>query len=83
MSHQIAEPKSSQWVYTTIAVHDGDRILQPTHVSFDRVIFNTPPKLTTTRVEILITNGSDEFRSIVDVLPHDPEATEIPIHSVA
>jgi hypothetical protein len=83
MSHQIAEPKSSQWVYTTIALHDGDRILQPTHVSFDRAIFSTPPNLTNTRVEIIITNGSDEFRSMVDVLPHDPEAIEIPIRSVA
>jgi hypothetical protein len=83
MSHQIAEQQSSQWVYTTIALHDGDRILWPTHVSSDRVIFQTPPALNSTKVEIVITNGTDEFRSTVDVLPHDRNATEIPIRDSA
>lgn len=68
-------------LYTTIALHDGQRTLHPTHVSFDRVVFSTPPRLTTSRVEIVIANGPDEFRSIVEVLPHDPDATEIPIRS--
>jgi hypothetical protein len=81
MPHQIAERESSQWLCTTITLHDGQRILQPTHVSFDRVVFSTPPRLTTSQVEIVITNGPDEFRSTADVLPHDPDATEIPIRS--
>ena len=72
----------SQWVYTTIALHDGERILEPTHVSFDRVIFSTPPHLIATRVEIVIANGPDELRSVAEVLPHDPSATEIPIRLV-
>jgi hypothetical protein len=79
MSHQITEQKSSQWVYATITLYDGDRVLSPTHVSSNRVIFQTPPALISSRVEIVITNGPDEFRSTVDVLPHDPYATEIPI----
>jgi hypothetical protein len=82
MSHQIAEKKSSQWVYTTITLHDSDRALYPTHVSSDRVIFRTAPQLTSTRVEIVIKNGEDEFRSLADVLPHNHDATEIPIRSV-
>lgn len=82
MPHQLAEQKSSQWVYTTITLHDGERVLHPTHVSHDRVIFRTPPRLTSAQVEIVITNGPDEFRSITDVLPHAPDATEIPIRSV-
>lgn len=81
MPHQVAEQKSSQWLYTTITLHDGQRVLHPTHVSFDRVIFSTPPRLQATRVEIVIANGPDEFRSTADVLPHDPNATEIPIRS--
>jgi hypothetical protein len=81
MPHSVAEKESSQWLYTTISLHDGGRILHPTHVSFDRVVFNTPPRLTTSQVEIVITNGHNEFRSAAEVLPHDPDATEIPIRS--
>ncbi len=82
MPHPIAERDSSQWIYTTIALDDAGRHLQPTHVSFDRVIFNTPPRLTSERVEIVMTNGETEFRSLADVLPHADDATEIPIRSV-
>jgi hypothetical protein len=82
MPHQIAEKESSQWVYTSIALHDADRVLQPTHVSFDRVLFCLPPRLTSNRVEIIISNGQDEFRSFVEVLPHDKDAIEIPIRSL-
>jgi hypothetical protein len=82
MPHQIAERQSPQWVYTSISLHDAERILQPTQVSFDRVLFRTPPQLSSTRVEIVISNGQDEFRSFVDVLPHQQNATEIPIRSV-
>ena len=81
MTPQIAEPKPSQWLYTTITLHDGPRILHPTHVSFDRVVFSSPPRLTASQVEIVIANGPDEFRSTATILPHDPAATEIPIRS--
>jgi hypothetical protein len=79
MENQTVEPTSSRWVYATISLYDGQRVLSPTHVSQDRVIFQTPPHLTSSKVEIVIANGTDEFRSIVDVLPHDRNATEIPI----
>jgi hypothetical protein len=81
-SHQLAERNLSKWVYTTIRLHDGERILEPTHVSFDHVVFPAPPELTGSRVEIVVANGPDELRSVVDVLPHDPSATEIPIRLV-
>ncbi len=64
-------------VYTTIALHDAGRTLEQTQVSFDRVIFRTPPKLKSKRVEIVITNGEKEFRSFADILP-----PEIPICSI-
>lgn len=37
--------------------------------------------MSVTQVEIVIANGPDEFRSTADVLPHDPDAAEIPIRS--
>ena len=82
MKNQVVEPTSPRWVYATITLYDGDRTLSPTHVSSDRVIFQTPPHLTSSRVEIVIANGADEFRSVVDVLPHDDSATEIPIRDI-
>ncbi len=79
MSQKLAGQKSSKWVYATIRLYDAQRILSPTHVSFDRVIFRDPPKLTTTQVEIVVRNGDNEVRSFASVLPHEPEAVEIPI----
>jgi hypothetical protein len=69
MSRRMAEPESSRWTYTPIVLHDGDRILEPTHISFDRVFFRAPPRLTSNRIAIVISNGRDEFRSVFDVLP--------------
>jgi hypothetical protein len=83
MSQKLAEQKSSKWVYATIRLYDSQRILSPTHLSFDRVIFRNPPKLTTTQVEIVVSNGDDEFRSLASVLPHDPNALEIPIQLIS
>jgi hypothetical protein len=79
MSHQIAEKSTPQWVYTTIRVYDAGRVLKPTHVSFDHVIFESPPCLTSMRIAIVVANGDNEFRSEAEVLPHDRGATEIPI----
>jgi len=79
MSHQIAERTTPQWVYTSIRVYDAGRVLEPTHVSFDQVIFEVPPCLTSTRIEIVVTSGKNEFRSEAEILPHDLGATEIPI----
>jgi hypothetical protein len=82
MSQQLTEQKSSQWVYTTIRLHDGQRVLYPTHVSSDRIIFHAPPKLAATQVEVTIRSGDHEVRSWVEVLPHDANATEIPVRII-
>jgi hypothetical protein len=72
-----------KWVYATLSVRDGDRPLKPTHVGFDRVRFSEPPKLTGNPIEIIITNGDAVQRQMAEVLPHDPEATRIPIRLVS
>lgn len=68
-----------QWTYATLIVIDGQRQLKPTHVSFDRLRFAEPPCLQSTTVEIILLNGDEEQRHMAVVLPHDPDATRIPI----
>ena len=48
----------------------------------DRIQFVEPPRLQSSRVEIIVTNGDDVGRHFVEVLPHDPEATRIPIRLI-
>ena len=68
-----------KWVYASLTVRDGNRKLKPSHVAFDRLRFDHPPHLTSRQVEIILVNGNEEQRHLATVLPHDPEATRIPI----
>lgn len=70
---------SSKWVYASLTVVDGDRRLKPAEVAFDRLCFASPPRLRGARVEIILVNGEAEQRHVAEVLPHDAEATRIPI----
>ena len=69
----------SNWVYATVTVVDGSRRLKPREVSFDRLRFSEPPRLTSSQVEIILTNGDAEQRQMAAVLPHDADDTRIPI----
>jgi hypothetical protein len=84
MEHSVkdAHPKRHSWVYVSLTVRDGQRRLKPTHVSFDHVCFNAPPRFISNQVEIIIVNGDDEQRHMANVLPHDPDATLIPIEVI-
>jgi hypothetical protein len=75
---KITSPKTSP-VYVTLRVLDGDRELKPAEVSFDMLSFWEPPHVQSERVEIVIANGDEIQRSLAEVLPHDADATEIPI----
>jgi len=77
------ESKAQTWVYASLAVVDGPRKLELAQVSFDRLIFTTPPRLTSNRIELILTNGDAEHRQMADVLPHDANATLIPIQLIA
>jgi hypothetical protein len=67
------------WTYASLTVLDGQRRLRPCEVSFDRLIFHDPPRLTSSHVEIILANGDDKQLHTAAVLPHEAEATEIPI----
>jgi hypothetical protein len=67
------------WVYTSLTVIDGQRRLKPAQVGPDRLLFTTPPHLKGGKVEIILANGDQEQRSFANVLPHDADATMIPI----
>lgn len=74
-----SRPAKQSWLYATLTVIDGARQLKPAQVGFDRIRFDQPPHLTSREVEIILVNGSEEQRHMAIVLPHDPEATRIPI----
>jgi hypothetical protein len=67
------------WIYADLTVLDDDRQLKPAEAAFDRLCFNEPPRLTSRQIEIVLTNGDEEQRHQAIVLPHDPNATRIPI----
>ena len=52
-------------------------------LAVDRLRFAEPPHLTGSEIEIVLTNGLAEQRHTATVLPHDPNATLIPIRLVA
>jgi hypothetical protein len=81
-SIDIPGQRAGGWTYAALTVIDGDRRLAPTHVAFDRLHFDEPPRITSTRIEIILVNGADERRSFAEVLPHDGGATRIPIRLV-
>jgi hypothetical protein len=84
MKPSVEYPRSvkQSWTYVSLAVIDGSRRIKPCEVSFDRICFWNPPHLTASEVEIIITNGNDVQRGMAEVLPHDPEETEIPIRLI-
>lgn len=65
-----------------VQVLDGDRVLHPTHVSFDRLIFAEPPKLSSEFVQIIITNNGQPHSSQARILPHESTSTRIPIQLI-
>jgi hypothetical protein len=77
-----SSPKATGWVYASLTVWDGQRKLKPTQVGFDRLRFAEPPRLTCDQVELVIVNGDETQRQKAVVLPHDPDATRIPIRLV-
>ncbi|HWE95935.1 MAG TPA: hypothetical protein VG269_18375 [Tepidisphaeraceae bacterium] len=79
----MMQPGEKGWVYASLTVWDGQRKLKPTHVGYDRLRFAEPPRLTSEQVELVIVNGDEESRQMAIVLPHDPDATRIPIRLVA
>lgn len=81
MQPSTQSPRTSQhsWTYATLTVVDGQRRLKPTHAAFDRLHFTQPPRLTSTEIAIILTNGPDKQRHTATVLPHEPDATRIPI----
>ncbi|HEX4124842.1 MAG TPA: hypothetical protein VHY37_08975 [Tepidisphaeraceae bacterium] len=80
---EVDQTNSRSWVYVSLSVRDGERLLKPTHVSFDHIRFAEPPRLVSKRVEIIIVNGDAEQRHIAAVAPHPEDATCIPIQLVA
>jgi hypothetical protein len=81
MQPLVNAPRSqkSTWVYASLSVRDGQRLLKPLQISSDWLLFSEPPLLTSDEIEIILVNGSDEQRGMAAVLPHDPDALEIPI----
>jgi hypothetical protein len=73
-----SQPRAG-WIYASLTVIDGQRRLRPTHVSFDHLRFSEPPILENTRIEVIVQNGDEEHRQFVDVLPHEPQDTRIPV----
>jgi hypothetical protein len=78
-SVDVPHKRGESWVYASLSVRDGQRVLKPSQVAYDRLIFTSPPRLTSERVEIILVNGDAEQRHTAVVLPHDPEATRVPI----
>jgi hypothetical protein len=70
-------------VYAALSVRDGDRLLNPSQVAPDWLLFAQPPRLSDAQIEIILTNGPEEQRGHAQVLPHDPNATKIPIRLLA
>jgi hypothetical protein len=77
-----AQSAQSTWTYASLTVCDAGRQLKPSHAAFDRLRFVDPPHLISARVEIIIANGDQVQRHTAIVLPHDPDATRIPIQLV-
>lgn len=78
-----AKTSGREWNYVDVQVKDGQRILRPTHVAFDRVIFAERPNLTADRIEIVTMNNGQSHSRQALVLPHEPSATYIPIQLIS
>jgi hypothetical protein len=71
--------QTSGWTYTEIVVHDGDRLLKPTHVCGDEITFRHAPRFLSSEITICIKNGARHTARLARVLPHEPDSTRIPI----
>ncbi len=78
-SLNIPHRREEGWIYASLTVLDAQRKLKPTHAAFDRLYFAQPPRLTSAQIEIILVNGDAEQRRMAVVLPHDADATRIPI----
>ncbi len=76
-------PPKQGWTYVRLTVVDGARQIKPAEVAFDRLCFREPPHLVSSQIEIILVNGDQEQRHTAIVLPHDAEATRIPIQLIA
>jgi hypothetical protein len=85
MQHSMStlRPVQQSWTYVKLTVVDGTRQIKPCSVSFDEINFNNPPHLISSQVEIILVNGDEEDRHIAEVLPHDADATQIPIRLIS
>ncbi len=70
------------WLYASLTVFDGPRKLKPMRMGPEYFDFREPPRLISKTVEIIVKNGDREYRSQVRILPHDPEATRIPVRTL-
>jgi hypothetical protein len=78
-SLQAQDHPTGTWTYASLLVLDGPRQLRPSQVGPNRIDFQSPPHLASSQIEIILTNGTEEQRHWATVLPHDAEATQIPI----
>jgi hypothetical protein len=76
------EASQRQWNYVDVQITDGQRVLRPTHIAFDRLIFAEPPNLTSHEIEIVVTNNGQPHTSRAVVLAHEPCSTRIPIRLI-
>jgi len=81
-SVNIPQKAPPRWVYAELTVFDGQRQLRPTEVGPDEVSFDQPPHIAEGQIEILLTNRDEHQRHLAEVLPHDANATDIPIRLV-
>lgn len=78
-SETTIRQRANSWVYASLTVIDGERKLKPAQVGPNFVLFRQPPHLTSAEIEIILTNGEGLQQHMATVLPHDADATEIPI----
>ena len=71
--------KAVGWTYAEIFVYDGDRVLKPSHVCHNEIIFRDAPQIVSPVIRVCVKNGDRATTRSVRVLPHAPDATRIPI----
>jgi hypothetical protein len=82
-THFKPSSEAAERTYAEIIVHDGDRVLKPTHVCSDEITFRDTPALASAEITISIRNGDRQTTRTARVLPHGPESTRIPIQLLA
>ncbi len=78
-SETAVRQRTNSWVYASLEVIDGGRSLNPAQVGPNFVQFTQPPHLASEEIEIILENGGRQQRHMATVLPHDADATKIPI----